>query len=147
MVCDGIQSPANLGALFRICDAFGVQEIISSEMIPLPSRRFIKSARNTQQQIPFRQEQVLTETIVQLRAEGYETIGLEITTNSTPIQQFNSGTLSHIALVVGNESEGISDEVLALLPTVLHIPMFGNNSSMNVIQATAIALYELTKDE
>lgn len=147
MICDGIQSPANLGALFRICDAFGVQEIIFSERIPLHSRRFIKSARNTQEHIAFRQEQVLTETIFQLRTEGYETIGLEIATNSIPLPQFKSVPLTHIALVIGNESEGISNEVLALLPTVLHIPMFGNNSSMNVIQATAIALYELTKDE
>lgn len=147
MVCDGIQSPANLGALFRICDAFGVLEIISSERIPLHSRRLIKSARNTQAHIAFRQEQVLTETIVQLRAEGYETLGLEITTHSVPLPQFKSVPLTHIVLVIGNESEGISDEVLALLPTVLHIPMFGSNSSMNVIQATAIALYELTKHE
>jgi tRNA G18 (ribose-2'-O)-methylase SpoU len=147
VLCDGIKSPANLGGLFRICDAFGVHKIISNEIIPIHSRRFIKSARNTNDQIPIQQGQLLTESILQLQLEGFETIGLEITTHSTPIQHFKPGPSSPLALVVGNESRGISDEVLKLLPTVLHIPMYGHNSSMNVIQALAIALFEFTKNE
>lgn len=147
VLCDGIKSPANLGGLFRICDAFGVQEVISNEWIPLTSGRFKKTARNTQESIAFRQEQDLSRIIAQLRTSEYEIIGLEITTYSIPIQHFKAGLPQKIALVVGNERDGISKEVLALLPTVLHIPMFGTNSSMNVIQATAIALYELTKYE
>lgn len=147
VVCDGIKSPANLGGLFRICDAFGVQEVISNEWIPLTSGRFKKTARNTHESIAFRQEEDLSRVLSQLQTDGYELIGLEITSHSLPIQHFRAGLLQKIALVVGNESDGISKEILAVLPKVLHIPMFGTNSSMNVIQALAIALFEFTRHE
>ena len=46
---------------------------------------------------------------------------------------------------IGNERQGVSERILKQVQEVVHIEMFGKNSSMNVAQATAIALYELTK--
>ncbi len=147
MLCDGLKSPANLGALFRVCDAFGVEEIISNNTIPLSSGRFKKTARSTNEQVSYKEDQALDEVIVQLRSEGFKVIGLEITTESSPIQHFDVKNFKKIALVIGGESEGISSDLLNLLTTVVHIPMFGTNSSMNVIQAVAIALFQLTQNE
>ena len=50
-----------------------------------------------------------------------------------------------IVLIIGNENHGVSDDLLRQSDIVLHIEMYGNNSSMNVTHAAAIALYELTK--
>ena len=48
-------------------------------------------------------------------------------------------------MIVGDENFGISEAVLKVSDTIIHINMFGQNSSMNVVQATTIALYEITK--
>jgi len=53
--------------------------------------------------------------------------------------------LISVALVIGDENSGISEEILSQCKKQVHITMFGKNSSMNVSQAAAIALYELTK--
>jgi len=50
-----------------------------------------------------------------------------------------------ITLVLGDESFGVSESILDQMNAVVHINMFGTNSSMNVVQATSIALYEITK--
>lgn len=147
VVCDGIESPANLGSLFRLCDAFGVTGIVTTVPVPINSGRFRKTARNTFEQIPSTVTEDVKKTLSHLHSEGFQLLGLEITENSIPIQQYPTRSNKKFALVVGNESEGIAPDLLAMLPTVLHIPMFGANSSMNVVQATAIALYQLVNDE
>ena len=50
-----------------------------------------------------------------------------------------------MVLVIGDENFGISESILKQSDAVIHIDMFGHNSSMNVVQATNIALYEITK--
>lgn len=83
--------------------------------------------------------------IPKLKEEGYEIMALEITENSTSIDMFNFSKLKNVALIVGEENVGVSKNILQLCNQQIHINMFGNNSSMNVAQATAIALYEITK--
>ena len=80
-----------------------------------------------------------------LKAKGYFIIALEITSNSEPINTFKTPLQQPIALIVGDENFGISEDVLNLSDVVIHINMFGQNSSMNVVQATTIAFYEITK--
>lgn len=77
--------------------------------------------------------------------KGYDLLALEITSDSSALDEFKFNEIQKIALVVGNEKTGIEEEVLNLCTKKLHIRMFGQNSSMNVAQATGIALYEITK--
>ncbi|MEY4433833.1 MAG: hypothetical protein RLZZ44_1967, partial [Bacteroidota bacterium] len=90
---------------------------------------------------------ILEETvdaIAFLQKEDFQIIALEITTNSIPIQQLTVAKNQKIALVIGNEIDGISESLLAIAKQITHITMYGNNSSMNVVQATSIALYEIS---
>jgi len=72
-------------------------------------------------------------------------ICVEITENSKSISEIQSENNQKIVLVVGSERYGIQHEILTCADSVYHIPMYGQNSSMNVAQATSIALYEITK--
>jgi tRNA G18 (ribose-2'-O)-methylase SpoU len=72
-------------------------------------------------------------------------VSLEITSNSEPIHDYAFPKNQPITLVVGDENFGVSEEILKLSDAVIHIDMFGQNSSMNVVQAANIALYEITK--
>ena len=146
IISDGLQSPANIGALFRICDAFGVSEIVfCNASVNLNSSRLQRTSRNTHLKVPFRISEDIISEIDKLRSTGYKAIALEITDMSIPLEEYSLNSSEKIALIIGNENTGISKQVLQVAEDNIHITMFGQNSSMNVIQATSIALYALTK--
>ena len=144
LVCDHIYFQQNLGSLFRIGEAFGIEKIIFiGKDIPLTPRKINKTSRSTHLQIPHSIIEETTEAIALLQEE-YHIIALEITSTSSPIQQLSVPKNKKIALLIGNEIEGISASLLAIANQITHITMYGNNSSMNVVQATSIALYEIS---
>ncbi len=147
LLCDGVNGPANLGSIFRTSDAFGVLKIYSNRSIPIDSARFRKTARNTQTRLSFQENFDLLIAIDALKSKGYLVIALEITKSSIPIAQSRALLNHKIALLVGDENHGISDDVLARADEIVHLPMFGQNSSMNVAQATAIALFQIATHE
>jgi len=146
LICDGVQSPANIGSLFRICDAFGVQEIIFfNTQLDINSTRLKRTARETHKKVPFRIEESYIPLLEQLKKNNSTIISLEITDNSTPLHKLPALKNKNIVLIIGNERTGVSKKLLELSTYITHINMYGENSSMNVSQATAIALYSLTK--
>lgn len=145
LLCDGVSGPANIGSLFRIAEAFGIAEIIfGNANIDLSSNRMKRTARDAHLKMATTIAEDLVEIAEHFREAGYLIIALEITKTSIPIQNFELPQNSNVVLMVGNEQNGISDEMLALADATIHIDLFGENSSINVAQATAIALYKLT---
>lgn len=145
LVCDNIYFQQNIGSLFRIGEAFGIEKIIFlGKDIPLNPRKINKTSRNTHLHLPhliFEEENTLIE---HLKEQNYEIIALEIASNSKALKDVLLPTNKKIALIIGSEINGVSEELLALSNQIVHINMFGKNSSMNVVQAASIALYEFT---
>lgn len=145
LICDNVTNAPNIGSLFRISDAFGIERLIlCGENIQL-GRKSAKTSRATEKVVNYSIETSALNVIQELITKGYQVISLEITNNSTPIHKTKFSSNSPIALVIGDENFGVSESILKLSNTVIHIEMFGQNSSMNVVQATNIALYEITK--
>lgn len=147
LVLDSITSPANVGSLFRLADAFNIEKIIfcGSTFADLSSNRLKRTARSTINTIPAEHHENTAETCLNLVSQGYTVLALEITQNSEPVDSVEFEKMKKIALVLGNENSGIEEEVLNIVNQSLHINMFGKNSSMNVAQAAGIALFEITK--
>lgn len=145
LLCDGLQSPANIGAIFRLCDAFGVAEVIFNNPIDLSSNRLKRTARNTEKTVTYSIVEDLQATLLVFQQKKYTTVALEISEDSVPLSQISNLKNEPLVLIIGNERTGVSEEILQKAMHVAHINMFGANSSMNVAQAAAIALYELTK--
>lgn len=144
LLCDHVKGPANIGGIFRLADAFQVAEIIfCGTMVDITSNRLKKTARNTHSMVRFHESESILNTLDQLHTESFMSIALEITAKSTSIQEFKNTASKNIVLIIGDENHGVSDAVLEAVHHTLHIPMYGANSSMNVAQATAIALYAL----
>lgn len=144
LLCDHVKGPANIGAIFRLADAFQVSEIIfCGASVDITSNRLKKTARNTQSLVRFHESESILNTLDELHAKSFMSIALEITSKSTPIQKFKNTASKNSVLIIGDENHGVSDAVLETVHHTLHIPMYGANSSMNVAQATAIALYAL----
>lgn len=145
LVCDHIYFQQNIGSLFRISEAFGVENIIFlGKDIPLTPRKINKTSRSTHLHVPHQIVEETSELIVYLQQNNFEIIALEITSNSKPLKEVVIPENKKTALVIGSEINGISDELLQICNQVVHINMFGQNSSMNVVQAASIALYEIT---
>lgn len=145
LVCDSITNAPNIGSLFRIADAFGIEELIfCGSDIPL-GKRMTKTSRSTEKYVQHRTEEQIQNVIDNLKHSNNFLIALEITETSEELSAFNLKTEQPIALIIGHEGFGVTESILKQMDAVVHLNMYGNNSSMNVVQATSIALYELTR--
>ena len=145
LVCDHIYFQQNIGSLFRISEAFGIENIIFlGKDIPLIPRKINKTSRSTHLHIPYSVIEETDDLIDFLVKKNFEIISLEITNSSKPLNEVILSKDKKIALIVGNEINGVSESLLNISNQIVHINMFGKNSSMNVSQATSICLYELT---
>ncbi len=145
LVCDHIYFQQNIGSLFRISEAFGVENIIFyGKDIPLTPRKINKTSRSTHLHVAHSVIEDYTALHSFLIESNFEIIALEIASNSKPLKEVVIPENKKIALLIGSEINGISNELLEISHQIVHINMFGKNSSMNVVQAASIALYELT---
>ncbi len=144
LLAHDIESPANVGSLFRLADALGVEEIhLTGRSVLPPNRKLSKTSRSTEAHVAFSHASDPAGVLLRLRASGYRIISLEITGNSIDIRQLAVAASDRICLVLGSERAGVAQSLLDLSDQVVHIPMHGGNSSMNVAMACAIATYEI----
>lgn len=139
-----IDAPANIGSLFRIADAFGIEKIYlsGSSLVP-PNSKIRKTSRSTDQYVPFSYEKDPFDLVKSLKSEGYTIISLEITSSSTDIRELTISGNEKLCLILGSESAGVCQELLDVSDKTIHIPMLGQNSSLNVATACAIATFEI----
>lgn len=143
IVCDAIRTPENIGMCFRISESFGVKKIFLHENSPTLENNIVRrTARNTIKQLEHATYSNFENTIKQLKDDGNTIIGIEITDKSIDIQNFNFKNHRKIVLLLGSERNGIKN--INNLDYSIAIPMYGKNSSMNVIHSLSIALYEVT---
>lgn len=144
-MCDNITNAPNIGSLLRIADTFNIEEIIFCGKNVSLGKRMTKTSRSTEKYVKHRIEERIDDVIESFKKNNNYLIALEITENSEELNAFILKTEQPIALILGHESFGVSEAILEKMDAVVHINMYGNNSSMNVVQATSIALYEITK--
>lgn len=146
VVCDDIIISENVGAMFRVAEALGAERLIlmGQTSVP-PNRKIRKASRSTDKYVSYEHCENKQQVLDELKQKGYELIGVEITNNSIPLTEYSVPKNKPIALFLGAEKYGISEDVLPHLDECVVIEMYGNNSSMNVVTAFSIVLYEVTR--
>jgi len=145
LICENVTNAPNVGSLFRTADAFGIEKLVfCGDHIPL-GRKMTKTSRATEKSVTYEVCENASEILLELKKKGYQIIVLEITDSSKPLHTFQFSREQPIALIIGDENFGVSNAILKQSDHVIHIDMFGQNSSMNVVQATSVALYEITR--
>lgn len=143
-VLENIRSLHNVGALFRTADGAGFGGLALCGITGCPPRNEIrKTALGAEEFVAWRYENSALEAISSLKAAGYFVLALEKTDKSVLLEEVACET--PLALVVGNEYYGVSEEALAAADAVGHIPMFGQKISLNVSVAFGVAAYEIRK--
>lgn len=144
VVLDGVEQNYNIGAIFRLCDATLVDElIICGNAVDLRKRKLVQAARGTQFWVPWRHADSAAEVVSNLQAHGYQIAIAELATGSIPPEQYRPR--SPVCLVLGGEYSGVSREVAAMADTAIEIPLRGMANSINVATAAAIILYHLSR--
>ena len=146
IVLDNVRSMHNVGAVFRTADAFLVEKILLCGITPQPPHREIhKAALGATESVDWAYFESVTEALQSLKSEGYSVVGVEQTTGSQMITEFDFAKSQKYALVLGNEVEGISDEVLPLCDDFLEILQLGTKHSLNVSVCGGIVMWEFFK--
>lgn len=142
LILPNIRSSHNVGAMFRTADACGVTKIFLVGYTPIPPRPDIhKVALGADEWVPWEQRKTLKPLLKSLKKNGVKIIALEKNENSIPIETLLVS--SSVALIVGNEVDGISSDILDFCDAVAHIPMRGRKESLNVSIAGGIGMYEI----
>ena len=146
VVLDNVRSLNNIGSIFRTSDAFRVERICLCGITATPPHRDIhKTALGAEDSVAWDYFEETSECLIHLKEQGYAIYAVEQVDDSIKL---GSGGLNHrrTAIVLGNEIEGVQDELLPLCDAHIEIPQFGTKHSLNVSCAAAIVIWEMYKE-
>jgi tRNA G18 (ribose-2'-O)-methylase SpoU len=152
-----MRSTHNVGALLRTADCLGVDHVYLCGTSPHPKgqknddrlphikdklhAQIHKTALGAEDSQSWSYHDSVYDLVAQLKADGWHTVALEQDKRSVQLAEYKP--LDHTVLLLGTEVTGIPTNVLDLINTIVEIPMHGTKESLNVVQAAAIACYEL----
>jgi 23S rRNA (guanosine2251-2'-O)-methyltransferase len=146
VVLDNIRSMHNVGSVFRTADAFLAEAVFLCGYTPQPPHRDIqKTALGATESVDWIYYEKTTDAVTQLKEKGYRIYGIEQTDNSISLEKIGSETNEPIAVIFGNEVEGVDEEVLKMCDGVIEIPQFGMKHSLNISVAAGIVMWELVR--
>lgn len=144
VVLDNIRSQNNTGSVFRTADAFRLEAVYLCGITAVPPHREItKTALGATESVDWSYFPSTREALESLRARGYRIIAVEQAEGSVMLQDFHPAPGEKLAVIFGNEVNGIDDDLFELTETALEIPQFGTKHSINVSVVVGIVLWEL----
>jgi TrmH family RNA methyltransferase len=142
VVLDRVQDHGNIGTIIRTASAFGIRDIVSTTpTLDVFYKKIISASRGRVFETRVQRYSSGSAAIAALKQKGYQVIATS--PYARDIQSMAPLQARPVALVVGNETEGIADDIVRNADIVVQIPMSGQVESLNVGVATGISLYEL----
>ena len=140
LLLDAVQDPGNVGTMIRTADAAGFDGIVLGEgTVDLYNDKVIRASQGSIFHLPILQTNLLAYT-AELKQLGIAIWGSTLE-QASPIHQLK--VPDKVALIVGNEGAGVSQQLLKEADQRVHIPIFGQAESLNVSVATGIMLYQI----
>jgi len=145
IVLDNVRSSLNVGSVFRTSDAFLIEKIILCGITPTPPNKDIrKSALGSTNSVDWDYENNTIDAVLKLKKNNYQIIGVEQVKESTMLNNFNISK-DPIAIIFGNEVDGVNNDVINLCNEIIEIPQFGTKHSLNISVSSGIVIWELWK--
>lgn len=139
MILDDLRDPGNLGTIIRTCEAAGVSGIIlSKESVDIYNPKVVRSTMGAILRVPFYESEDLKEDIKKIKQENFKLYAAHLGGKKLYNEVKKDGAYGFI---IGNEANGISDEVAALADELVIIPMYGNVESLNAAIAASILMF------
>lgn len=145
VVLDRLQDPGNIGTIIRTCDAAGIAAVIAVKgCADIYSPKTVRSAAGSVFRVPVYEGSDTGTVIGLLKAAGKNIIG---TSFDTSVMYYDVDMTGDIAIVIGNEGNGMSDEFMDACDVSVRIPMKGKTESLNASVAAGILIYETIRQE
>ncbi len=142
---DGLADPGNLGTIIRTSLGTRVDGIIlSNTCVDLFNPKVVRSTMGAIYKVPFMYTSSLSDTLANLRTNGIK-IYATLPEGAKNYDKYDYTESS--VIVIGNEANGISDEVKAIKPNPVTIPMYGGLESLNASVAAAVMMYEVVRQK
>ena len=146
LMLDGIQDPGNLGTILRSAKAFHVDTVIlGTKTVDLYNAKVLRATQGMLFHLHVI-EGDLVELIPKIKKQGIPIYGTKVESGED-VRKLETSAKTQYALVMGNEGNGVTEEVLSLCDHYLYIQMDSEVESLNVAVATSILLYELDRRE
>ncbi len=146
LVLDNVRSALNVGSAFRTADAFALEKIYLCGITATPPHReILKTALGATETVAWEYHEKTAPVLETLKSDGYLLLAVEQVEGSTYLQEYKSNHGQKVALVFGNEVDGVEDHLLSQVDGALEIPQFGTKHSINVAVAIGIVVWELVK--
>lgn len=146
VILNDIRSLNNIGSFFRTCDAFNVEKIYLCGITATPPHREInKTAIGATESVIWEHRTSIVELVTKLKADGVTIASIEQAEETLLLQNTSQLNYSKIALVFGNEVDGVDQEIIDLSDCIIEIPQFGTKHSLNVSVCAGVVLWEFTK--
>lgn len=143
IIVDNVLDTYNVGAIFRLADAVAVEKVILCGQTETPPHTRIKKASiNTTEWVDWEYSETAISAIqnLKLKIKNLHVVAIEQAQGSIPYDKYEYKF--PLALVVGHESDGVTKEVLKISDSIVELPMFGVNKSLNVMVSLGIVLYQ-----
>lgn len=142
VVLDNIRSMHNVGSVFRTSDAFLIEAICLCGFTPQPPHRDInKTALGATETVDWIYYDTTVAAVNDLKERGYKIYAIEQVENSISLEKFTCK--GPTAVIMGNEVDGVDNEVLKLVDGSIEIPQLGMKHSLNISVAAGIVLWQL----
>jgi tRNA G18 (ribose-2'-O)-methylase SpoU len=147
VVLDNIRSMHNVGSVFRTADAFLLEAIYLCGYTPRPPHRDIqKTALGATETVEWKYFKTAKEAVSILRDRGYAIVAVEQVAQSIPLQDISFKQNDKLAVIFGNEVEGVEEGLLTLCDGCIEIPQLGMKHSLNISVAAGIVLWEIIRN-
>ncbi len=145
LVLDRVYDTFNIGSFFRLADAFAIEKIyLCGQVVTPPNLKIHRASIGTWKWVPWEHSYNTESTIKTLSQDGYQIVVGEHTQKS--VSYLNSNLSGKIALILGNETDGVDPKVQSLANQIVHIPMYGVNKSLNVLVAGTILVNHMVQN-
>ncbi len=144
VILDNIRSQNNIGSVFRTADAFRLQGVFLCGITATPPHREIqKTALGATESVEWQYFTSTIEALLLLKSRGYTILAIEQAEGSTMLPDFFPTSNEKLAIVFGNEVNGIDNAALNHVSGCIEIPQFGTKHSINVSVAVGIVIWDL----
>jgi tRNA G18 (ribose-2'-O)-methylase SpoU len=145
VILNSIRSSYNVGSIFRTSDGVMIEKLYLCGYTPHPPKKeVLKTALGSQDSVVWEFVKDAKEVILSLKQKGIKICGLELTESSIPHFNLKKENFP-LALIIGNEITGVSQELLDLCDFSIEIPQFGIKQSLNVAVAYGISIFEMRR--
>lgn len=144
IILDNVLDTYNIGAIFRLADAVAASKVyLCGQTETPPNHRIKKASINTTEWVAWSYASTAVEAFKELKSQNANLKIYAVEQDERSVRYDKVEYEFPLALVVGHETDGVSQETLAACDHILEIPMWGVNKSLNVMVSLGIVLYEV----